>query len=254
MVTRSLIFFRSDTVSRVNLRFGLTMKPYQNIPIDDCGEPIVPIPADDFVLLTPHPYAVLGAPYGDRSPFFVRQGILDRLHQAAESLAIARPGWRILVFDAYRPIPVQQFMVDYSFQQLLDQRQLQRDRLTPTEQQHLLDEIYQFWAQPSSDPGTPPPHSTGAAIDLTLVNEAGTEINMGSPIDEMSPRSHPNYFANQTDSASVRYHSHRQLLQQIMTTAGFCQHPNEWWHFSWGDQSWVWQQGTEATARYGRYP
>jgi D-alanyl-D-alanine dipeptidase len=230
------------------------MKPYQRIPINDCGEPLVPIPADDFVLLLPHPYAVLGAPYGDRSPFFVRQGVLDRLYHAAEWLAIARPGWRILVFDAYRPIPVQQFMVDYSVQQLLDERQIQRDRLTPPEHQRLLDEVYQFWALPSSDPNTPPPHSTGAAVDLTLVDETGTEIDMGSPIDEMSPRSHPDYFSGGTDSA--QYHAHRQLLQHAMANAEFCQHPNEWWHFSWGDQSWAWQQREQgidptAIAQYG---
>lgn len=233
------------------------MKPYQTIPIDDCGEPLVPIPTDTFIWLTPHPYAMLGAPYGERSPFFVRQGVLNRLHRAADYLAIARPGWRILIFDAYRPIPVQQFMVDYSVQQLLDERQLQRDRLTPSEQQRILEEVYQFWALPSSDPKTPPPHSTGAAVDLTLMDDTGTEVEMGSPIDEMSPRSHPDYFVKNSDAASTRYQAHRQLLSQSMRKAGFCQHPNEWWHFSWGDQSWAWQQREQgidsaAIARYGR--
>ena len=37
-----------------------------------------------------------------------------------------------------------------------------------------------------------------------------------------------------------------------METAGFAQHPNEWWHFSLGDQLWAWRTGGQ-TARYGRW-
>jgi D-alanyl-D-alanine dipeptidase len=36
-----------------------------------------------------------------------------------------------------------------------------------------------------------------------------------------------------------------------MASAGFVQHPNEWWHFSWGDQLWAWRSAATA-ARYGR--
>ena len=39
------------------------MKPYQQIAIDECGEPLVPIPAEHFAFEIPHPYQKLGAPY-----------------------------------------------------------------------------------------------------------------------------------------------------------------------------------------------
>jgi len=46
------------------------MKPYQKIPIRECGEPLVPIPADKFVIPSPHAYEKLGANYRGKSPYF----------------------------------------------------------------------------------------------------------------------------------------------------------------------------------------
>lgn len=238
------------------------MKPYQKIAIQECGEPLCPIPGESFVLTSPHPYQELGAPYdrcGVPSPYYVRQGVLERLMIATEYLQQRHPGWKILIFDAYRPIEVQEFMVNYATLELLKAQGLPANlnALSPSEQEKILAEVYQFWAVPSLDPATPPPHSTGAALDITLVNHLGAVVDMGSPIDEISPRSHPNYFAHSPSPTEQGYDQNRKLLQEIMITAGFRQHPQEWWHFSWGDQMWVWLSTPAGSdqgkmAQYGR--
>lgn len=231
------------------------MKPYQTVTIEDCGELMVPIPENLFVLDPLHPYAKLGAPYGDRSPYFLRQGVLDALVIAHYTLQTEKSGWKIQVFDAYRPIAVQQFMVDYAFAELVRERGLQLSALEDSQRQDLWQEVYQFWAAPNSDPALPPPHSTGAAVDVTLVDNQGQPVNMGSAIDEISPRSYPDYFAPSSDPQGQAFHANRLLLKQIMLAAGFVQHPNEWWHFSLGDQMWAWQQQFQSQgtvhARYG---
>lgn len=239
------------------------MKPYQQIPIADCGDRLVPIPADAVAFVDPHPYVQLGAPYGDKSPYFLRQGVLDRLLKAQTELQQVHPGWQIQIFDAYRPVAVQQFMVNHAYAEVKQEKGLGDRPLTPDQQEALLQEVYQFWAAPSNNPATPPPHSTGAALDVTLVDEQGQSVDMGSPIDELSLRSYPDYFAPQSplrpvtdqtpESECDRAHAHRQLLLQVMSAAGFQRHPNEWWHFSYGDQYWVWlmqQQGHEQTYAY----
>jgi len=234
-------------------------KPYQQIPIRDCGEPLVPIPSEQFILESPHPYQKLGAPYDKSaadSPYHVRRDVRDRLIQADQYLHSQNPNLKILIFDAYRPIEVQQFMVDYAFSERLQAAGLTVENLSEDRRKELWREVYQFWAVPSPDPATPPPHSTGAAVDVTLFDLAGSALNMGSPIDEISPRSHPDYFANSADKVDLQYHQNRQLLKRVMTAAGFRQHPNEWWHFSHGDQMWAWLQNRHnfqgAIARYGR--
>jgi zinc D-Ala-D-Ala dipeptidase len=229
------------------------MKPYQQVSIKECGEPLIPIPLDRFAAEQPHPYVKVGAPYGEHSPYYLRQGVLERLLKAQDFLKLEHP-WRIQIFDAYRPIAVQQFMVDYTMAQTVRQRGLDLASLTAEQRQMILEEVYEFWAVPNQNPLTPPPHSTGAAIDVTLVDEAGGAIAMGSPIDEMSPRSYPNYFRDRPDEQT--FHHHRQILKQAMAKAEFQQHPREWWHYSYGDQLWAWlgngEQWAGASAHYGR--
>ncbi|KAM3094716.1 M15 family metallopeptidase [Phormidesmis sp. 146-35] len=234
----------------------LSMKPYQQIAIVECGEPLVAIPAN-FSLVSPHPYQKLGAPYGEKSPFYLRQGVVDRLLTAQKMLQKIYPGWQLQIFDAYRPVAVQQFMVNYTFLELVQSRSLDPASLTDEQRQEIFQQVYQFWAVPNLDPTMPPPHSTGAAIDITLIDELGDTIDLGSAIDEISERSHPNHFANSTDYKEQQYHQHRQLLEKVMLTSGFKQHWNEWWHFSYGDQIWAWLMGQDTstrplTAKYGR--
>lgn len=234
------------------------MKPYQQIAIADCGEPLVPIPLDQFSVESPHPYVQLGADYGGKSPYFLRSSVLEALQLAQTHLQTARSGWRLQIFDAYRPVAVQQFMVDYSYQELIKARSLHPDHLTPADQATLWNEVHQFWAAPSLDPATPPPHSTGAAIDLTFIDAQGQPINMGGDIDEMSPRSYPDHYATATTDPDRHYHQARTLLRDVMQQARFRQHPNEWWHFCLGDQMWAWLSNQAhpdqpQQARYGRY-
>jgi zinc D-Ala-D-Ala dipeptidase len=235
------------------------MKPYQQIPIAECHEPLVPIPSEHFTFEIPHPYQKLGAPYHNSkadSPYYLRQGVVESSLAAQKHLQQDYPDWQILIFDAYRPVEVQQFMVDYTFGEIARGPDY-KFPLSEDQKQEILEKVYQFWAVPSLDRATPPPHSTGAALDVTLVDENHQPIDMGSAIDEVSERSYPDYFANSSESKAKEYHLHRQILKNAMLAVGFQQHPNEWWHFSLGDQMWAWltnqqQDGSQVIARYGR--
>lgn len=195
-------------------------------------------------LARPHPYEALGAPYGGTSPWQLRRAVVERLLNAQAVLTAERPGWRFHVLDALRPLAVQAFMVEFT------DRQLQRD------EPHLdaaarAERVRLFWAMPDADPANPPPHSTGAALDVTLMDEAGHEVDMGSPFDEPTERSYPQHFASARDEAGQHAHAHRELLFRLLSAAGFRRHPREWWHFSFGDQAWAADTGAPA-ARYGR--
>ncbi len=228
-----------------------SMKPYQAIKIIECNEPLVTIPPTEFILEEPCAYAKCGADYQGKSAYFLREGVLTKLLQAKAQLAQIKPDWQLKIFDAYRPISVQRHMVDYTFKSLCHDRQLNPHQLSNEQKDTLYQEVYQIWAVPSDNPQTPPPHSTGAAIDLTLMTQQKIEINLGGEIDELSPRSHPDYYAEATTTIEKQYHHDRLLLNQIMTQAGFRRHPQEWWHFSYGDQFYSWL-ANQTTAKYGR--
>lgn len=223
---------------------------YRQVPIRECGEPLCPLPPE-IERADPHPYACLGAPYDDASPFCLRRGVLERLLAAQQHLQRTAPQLHFQVFDAYRPIAVQQFMVEWTFREQLALLGLEAEHLDARQRAAVYTQVYRFWAVPSLDPATPPPHSTGAAVDLTLADQSGLSLDLGSGIDEISERSSPEYFAAVRDGPARIFQERRSLLQRAMAEAGFNQHRGEWWHFSFGDQMWAFDQG-HPEAIYGR--
>lgn len=235
-------------------------RPWSDVAIKECGEPLLAL-KETFRCLEPHPYAVLGAPYGQQGdPFRVRSGVMARLVQAQRHLhqhpdPEAGPT-QLLVFDAWRPVSVQAFMVNHAVQEECERRGLE-----PTQSDWAMElervqcEVGRFWAPPSDDPAMPPPHSTGGAIDLTLADQQGLPLCMGGAIDAIGPESLPNHHAKaasaEPSSPEALWHRRRTNLLGAMVHAGFVRHPNEWWHFSYGDQLWAWSVRA-SVAIYGR--
>lgn len=240
-------------------------RAYWRIPICDNREPLVEIPLSEFAAASLHDYQKLGAPYSQNSPYAVRRRVLESLYRAQAQLQQHNSQWRLYIFDAYRPLGVQEFMANHAYHSLIQDRHLDAKTLSINEERELWQEVYNIWAPPNDNPLTPPPHSTGAAVDLTIYDrDIQACIEMGSPIDEMSPRSQPNYFAELTESMDEETvaiaklaASNRQILADAMKHAGFQRHPGEWWHFCLGDQMWVWLSQLEnrdvKSASYGRY-
>jgi D-alanyl-D-alanine dipeptidase len=226
------------------------LRPWSPIPIEDGAEPLDELPATLW-RLEPHPYQAQGAPYGvGASPFRLRRGVIARLERAQALLQQQQPQWRLAIFDAWRPIAVQAYMVRQAFREVCLQRGIDPEA-SGAAQTAVAAEVDRFWAPPSTDPATPPPHSTGAAVDLTLAEASGRPLAMGGEIDAIGAISHPDHYAAAAPgSEAADWHARRRLLAAVMGAAGFAQHPNEWWHFSHGDQLWAWRC-QEQRALYG---
>ncbi len=230
-------------------------KPYHSVPICECGESMMPLPKEIFVLAEPHPYLVAGAPYGKNSPWFLRKSIVDSLFLAQKRLQNFKRGWRLKIVDAYRPLSVQAFMVDLALSENALAMGFDPANLSEPDRAVVESAVFRFWGVPSDNPQTPPPHSTGAAFDCTLVDNEDNEVDMGCPIDELTERAKPDYFASSKDEKGKNAHANRLLLFNILSAEGFIRHLNEWWHFSRGDQLAVWIEGkgdSKACAIYGR--
>ena len=125
------------------------------------------------------------------------------LHEAAAALldgaaALARPlGHRLKIFDAYRP-PEAQWV------------------------------LWNAFPNPEyvADPRRGSPHSRGVAVDLTLVDAAGRELEMGTCFDDFTEASHHGSLA-----VSAEAQRNRALLLGLMTAAGWDFYRNEWWHY-----------------------
>ena len=223
----------------------MKFRPWNNIKINECHEPLIPIPQSIF-RLTPHPYMSLGAPYlNGADPWVLRISVLRRLIEAQQYLSERNPNLQLALFDAWRPISVQKFMFNYTIQETCKSRGIDiNDNTVKGTISEIIEEVGGFWAKPTSNPSAPPPHSTGGAIDLTLADMSGLPLDLGGEIDFIGAKSRPDFYEQDSlripSSENKIFHHRRTLLFSIMEQAGFVQHPKEWWHFSYGDQLWSW--------------
>lgn len=126
-------------------------------------------------------------------------------------------GYRLKIFDAYRPATAVKHFVMWGIEDL-DQR-MKPFFYPDLEKQALFEQGY--IASKSS-------HSRGSTVDLTLLDMAtGKEIDMGSPFDFFSDISHPDYMGVTDDQ-----YENRMFLQSVMVRNGFAPIDCEWWHFT----------------------
>ena len=81
-------------------------------------------------------------------------------------------------------------------------------------------------------------HSFGMAVDITLVDSNGQELDMGTPFDDLTERSHPALesamlLRGELNATQI---GNRQLLRDAMVQGGFKGINSEWWHFDCGDR------------------
>ena len=126
-------------------------------------------------------------------------------------------GYRLKVFDAYRPAMAVRHFVLWGIEDL-DLR-MKPYFYPDLEKQELFRQGY--IAKQSS-------HSRGSAVDLTLLDmRTGKEVDMGSPFDLFSEVSHPD-----SPAVTEEQHANRMFLQNAMVRSGFKPIDCEWWHFS----------------------
>ena len=126
-------------------------------------------------------------------------------------------GYRLKVFDAYRPSRAVKHFVFWGIE---DQDVRMKPYFYPElEKQELFSRGYV--ASKSS-------HSRGSTVDLTLLDmNTGKELDMGSPFDLFSEVSHPDY-----RGITQAQYENRMLLQRAMLRNGFEPIDCEWWHFT----------------------
>ena len=227
------------------------MKIWNAIPIEENKDKLINIP-NCFNFISPHPYYHLGAPYNEEFGIWkLREEVVKRLIKVNDFLKSKNNSYYLLIYDAWRPVEVQEFMFNRAFR--LECERLDIDASIQDMERYPLvrKKVEEFWAYPSFDSKCPPPHSTGGALDITLGDKYGNILDMGSDIDQMDEKSKPDFYKNVKEEEAIIFNDRRNLLKEIMLEFEFIQHPKEWWHFSYGDQLWAWKS-KKASALYGK--
>jgi D-alanyl-D-alanine dipeptidase len=199
------------------------------IPVRECGDVLIDLRSTTGISFSAKRMSVNSA------CFLVRIGVARRLRQAA---ALLPRGIRLHFEEGFRPRALQSQL----FSEYWKVVALQFPNLD-------YDGIFERVTCYVADPAGIPPHSTGAAVDVTLVNEEGAELQMGSSSDDTPTLNGDRNFTF-CDSVGERERQNRGVLYYAMSTAGFVNYPAEWWHWSFGDQYWAAKTG-KSYAIYG---
>lgn len=201
-----------------------SMTGWKEVPVEESNQPLVCLNdlAREFPIRTFPQYFLQGIP-NSLSSMYLREEAAKRLVYA--SMLLSRD-YSLAIFDAFRPLEVQRSIFE-SFRNILEEQNPKLDK------QEIIKMTETYVSLPSQDPSKPSPHATGGAIDLSIVGPDGL-LDMGTEFDSFDIESQTSYLKY---SKTLAY-DNRKLLYTVMTSAGFTNYPEEWWHYDFGNQFW----------------
>lgn len=147
--------------------------------------------------------------YEDLHEAYLHPDAMESLQKAQRLLKELHPTYSLIVYDAARPMSVQQKMWDTV-------------KGTPR---------YIYVSNPARGGGL---HNYGLAVDLSILDENGMPLPMGTPVDHLGKEAHITEEAQLVAQGKItpQERKNRLLLRQVMKEAGFRALPSEWWHFN----------------------
>lgn len=199
----------------------MTLVKFEDIPIHECGEPLVDLSEYTFVLEPSY----FNQGFCTESRMFLRQSVAEKLMEIQKRLS----RYTFKIWDGFRPRSVQKVIYEKFWREL-------HTTHPDWDEEKLKIEVGVFVTIPN-DPKRVPPHATGSAVDLTLVDLDGRELDMGTVFDHFGPEAEPFYFEKSARNHEVQ--ENRKILREAMLSGGFAIDKDEWWHFDYGNQRWA---------------
>lgn len=146
--------------------------------------------------------------YGEFKKAFLHEVAYQKLEKAIGHLKKHHPDFNFLILDALRPRAVQKILFS---------------KVEGTNQESYV-----------ANPDKGSVHNFGMAIDLTLIDRNGYEVDMGTPFDDFTDLAQPRYEEKflREKILTAEHIQNRKILRNAMIAGGYRSIPNEWWHFN----------------------
>jgi len=211
-------------------KFVLIADPIvMNIPIQENGEPLVDLREQTEIQFGPSPEIENNQVYTK-----IRESVYLRLKEAQRLLP---EGTFLCLYEGLRTVSLQQMLFD------------ERKRKIQTSHPHWSEtEIYTEVIKMVSPVMTLegiiniPPHSTGAAVDVYLVDRLGRPLEMGILTKDWAEDVDGKLSLTHSTLISEEAKKNRAIQSKAMTCAGFVNYPTEYWHWAYGDRYWAFEK------------
>ena len=161
----------------------------------------------------------------------LRKTVYEKLLQAQKLLP---KGFHFRLYEGYRSLSLQKMLFDTRFAKVKKQHPDWSEEQIFNETTRLVSPVTNFDGSKNV-----PPHSTGGAVDVYLVNDQGEYVDMGiHPKDWMEDLDGK---LSSTDSHHISKEAqvNRKIMSYALSTVGFINYPTEYWHWSYGDRYWA---------------
>ncbi|WP_454785681.1 M15 family metallopeptidase [Legionella sp. WA2024007413] len=174
----------------------------------------------------------------------MRKTVYEKLNQAQSLLP---KGLRFCLYESYRSLALQKFLFETRYEKVKNKHSDWSSEEIFTETTRLVSPVINLDGSSNI-----PPHSTGAAIDVYLINEQGEAIDMGiHPKDWMEDLDGSLSFTV-SEVISNEAKQNRQIMSHVLETVGFVNYGYEYWHWSYGDRYWAYYK-QKSHALYDTY-
>lgn len=151
---------------------------------------------------------------------YMREGVARRLKKVQAALP---KGYCLELRDGHRPLRIQK--------KIYDDYYIKLKKVHPDWPHEKVKGMTDTFVAPVE---IVPPHSTGGAVDLTVVDVEGEELDMGTRVDAFTKKSY-----TRAKGISKKAQQNRAMLIRAMKQGGLVNYPPEWWHWSYGDRYWA---------------
>jgi len=201
--------------------FGEPLKKLRAIPISDNGEKLIDPQSLSKRIHKAEKHPVMT---DDKSrSILVRETVAKKLADAAERLP---EGIDMVLFEGFRPIEIQRQNNEWV-------RRIMSEKYPTWSKVALQRKINEFSAP--ADDKCPPPHLTGGAVDLYLIDNTGKILDFFSPYGAWNTEGAETSVKGLSETAK----KNRQLLIETLESVGLTNYLGEWWRWSYGDSGWA---------------
>lgn len=198
------------------------------IPIQENNEPLVDLVKQKDIAYGPSPIVPDNKDYTK-----MRKTVYDKLLKAQTTLP---DGLKFCLYEGTRSLKLQQSIFQARYDLL--------HKASPHKSyEELFTESTKFVSPVINIDGSQniPPHSTGGAIDVYLIDKEGKVVDMGIHLDDTYQDITGVYCKTDSEVISDKAKDYRKTMNKALQDVGFVNYPTEYWHWSYGDRYWAYQ-------------
>lgn len=199
-----------------------------SIPISENHEPLVDLKNQTVIAYGLSPEIPNNTDYTR-----MRQTVYEKLVKAQSALP---EGLKLCLYEGYRSLGLQESLFKGRYQKV--------QNLYPEwSEEEIFNETMKLVSPVINRDGSQniPPHSTGGAVDVYLIDETGQPVDMGIEVKDWMEDKDGALSQTNSQIISLKAQEYRHIMNHVLQVVGFINYPTEYWHWSYGDRYWAYQ-------------